>query len=160
VAAVTLVGIAWAASLRFQAEAEGWRDVVSAIPTGSFLLNLPVDPRSDVFTAHPFIHYDKLMVAERPVVVSDVWFHQGTALYPRPENPALRLPAAYSESDLGPIDWSAYRLDDWDYILLRTRPTASTPSLPPSGALDLVVHRGGWWLFRTGRAKGIAPVAF
>ena len=111
------------------------------------LLNLPLDPNSDVFTAHPFIHYDKLVLAERPVVVSDVWFHQGTALYPTPENPALRLPPSYSSSALQGIDWPDYRLDDWDYVLIRTRPDAPEPQTPP--ALSLTEHRGGWWLYRT-----------
>ncbi len=145
-AAIALVAIAWAASYRFQTEARGWRDVVAAIPEGSRLLNLPLDPDSDVFTAHPFVHYDKLAVAAKPVVVSDVWFHQGTALYPTAENPALHLPASYSESNLQWIDVPAYRFADWDYVLVRTRPGASRPPVPD--ALAPVLHEGGFWLFR------------
>ena len=80
-----------------------------------------------MFTAHPFVHYDKLVLADRPVVVSDVWFHQGSGIYPTADNPALRLPDTYSESDLRSIDWPAYRLADWDYVLIRTRPAASEP---------------------------------
>ena len=148
-AALVLIAIAWAASFRFQAEASGWRQVLAAVPDNSLLLNLPVDPDSDVFTGHPFVHYDKLAMASRPTVVSDVWFHQGTALYPTRENPALRLPATYSESHLIQIDWPAYRLEDWDYVLLRTRPDASAPQVP--GALALASHQGGWWLYSTSR---------
>ncbi|NVL83978.1 hypothetical protein, partial [Escherichia coli] len=113
---------------------------------------LPLDPNSDVFTGHPFIHYDKLALADRPVVVSDVWFHQGSALYPTKANPALRLPASYSESDLKFIEWPAYHLEDWEFVLIRTRPTASQPYTPND--LSLEEHRGGWWLFK--RVSGTA----
>jgi hypothetical protein len=145
-AACAMVVIALTASKVFQGEASGWREVIDAVPANSRLLNLPIDPNSGVFTAHPFVHYDKLVLAERPVVVSDVWFHQGSAIYPTADNPALRLPGTYSESDLRTIDWPAYRLSDWDYVLIRTRPTAAEPSVPRD--LALAVHRGGWWLYR------------
>ena len=78
--------------------------------------------------------------------MSDVWFHQGSALYPTADNPALRLPSSYSESDLRVIDWPSYHLEDWDYVLVRTRPSAASPHTP--SRLELVEHRGGWWLFR------------
>jgi hypothetical protein len=149
-AACAMVGIALGASSLFQSEAAGWREVLEGVPTNSRLLNLPLEPNSAVFTAHPFIHYDKLALAEHPTVVSDVWFHQGSGVYPTADNPALRLPSSYSESDLRFIDWPAYRLDDWDYVLIRTRPSAPHPPVPP--ALELLAHRGGWWLFRTALA--------
>ena len=146
VAAVTGVILALVGGRRFQDEARGWPAVAGNVPAGARLLNLPLDPNSDVFTAHPFVHYDKLIVADRPVLVSDVWFHQGSALYPTSEDPALRLPATYSESDLRKIDWKGYALRDWDYVLVRTRPEGRLPEVPE--ALGLVVHEGGWWLFR------------
>jgi len=146
VIAATIASVALVASYRFQDEAQGYREVLSRVPAESALLNLPLDPNSDVFTAHPFVHYDKLVLAERPTVVSDVWFHQGTAIYPKPPNPALRLPSSYSESNLKTIDWPAYHLEDWDYVLIRTRPTAAQPHTPDR--LVLEDHRGGWWLFR------------
>ncbi len=145
-AAATITTLALVASYAFQREASGFREVLAKIPASSSLLNLPLDPNSDIFTAHPFIHYDKLVLADRPVVVSDVWFHQGSALYPTPENPALRLPPSYSESDLKVIDWPAYKLEDWDYVLIRTRPNAEKPYTPDS--LVLEEHRGGWWLLK------------
>ena len=120
--------------------------MLARVPAQATLLNLPLDPNSDVFTAHPFIHYDKLALADRPVVVSDVWFHQGSALYPTNANPALRLPASYSESDLKFIDWPAYHLEDWEFVLIRTRPAASQPYTPND--LTLEEHVGGWWLFK------------
>jgi hypothetical protein len=146
VIAGTIATLAMIASYRFQEEAAGFGAVLAKVPAESRLLNLPLDPNSDVFTAHPFIHYDKLVLAERPILVSDVWFHQGSALYPTPENPALHLPSSYSESDLRVIDWPAYRLDEWDFVLIRTRPGASQPHTPDRLALD--EHRGGWWLFK------------
>jgi hypothetical protein len=148
--ASTIAVLALVASFRFQEEAQGYKDVLAHVPAESRLLNLPLDPNSDVFTAHPFIHYDKLALVDRPIVVSDVWFHQGSALYPTPENPALRLPQSYSESNLKVIDWPAYHLEDWDYVLIRTRPNASQPHTPSRLALE--EHRGGWWLFK--RATG------
>lgn len=147
VVAAAIITLAMVASYRFQDEARGYREVLARIPAQARLLNLPLDPNSDVFTAHPFIHYDKLVLAERPIVVSDVWFHQGSALYPTAENPALRLPPSYSESDLKQIDWPGYHLEDWDYVLIRTRPNAPQPHTPDRLVLD--EHRGGWWLFRS-----------
>ena len=146
-AAGAMVTIALVASQRFQGEATGWKEVLGAVPANARLLNLPVDPNSQVFTAHPFVHYDKLVLADRPALVSDVWFHQGSGIYPTADNPSLLLPDTYSESDLRFVDWPAYRLADWDYVLLRTRPSAPEPEVPP--ALTLIVHRGGWWLFRS-----------
>jgi hypothetical protein len=145
VVATAIAALAMVASYRFQAEARGFREVLARVPAEARLLNLPLDPNSDVFTVHPFVHYDKLVLADRPIVVSDVWFHQGSALYPTPQNPALRLPPSYSESDLKGIDWPAYDLGDWDYVLIRTRPNAGQPFTPDS--LALAEHRGGWWLF-------------
>jgi hypothetical protein len=146
-----MVALALVASALFQREARGWREVLAEVPAGARLLNLPLEPNSALFAAHPFIHYDKLVLVERPVVLSDVWFHQGSALFPAPDNPAVRLPAGYSESDLQSIDWPTYRLDDWDYVLIRTRPSAAQPETPPS--LTLRAHEGGWWLFRTASAR-------
>jgi hypothetical protein len=148
VAACAMVAIALVASRAFQGEATGWRDVVEAVPPDARLLNLPLDPNSAVFTAHPFVHYDKLVMTERPVVVSDIWFHQGSGVYPTAVNPALHLPDTYSEADLRAIDWTAYRLADWDYVLIRTRPGAAAPDVPAD--LALALHRGGWWLYRNG----------
>ena len=144
--AAALATLALVASYFFQQEAKGYREVLATVPAEATLLNLPLDPNSDIFTAHPFIHYDKLVLAERPVVVSDVWFHQGSALYPTAANPALRLPPSYSESDLKFIEWPAYHLEDWEYVLIRTRPGAAQPFTPDT--LSLAEHAGGWWLFR------------
>lgn len=144
-AALAVVSMALLASYRFQDEARGYREVLAKVPVEARVLNLPLDPDSDVFAAHPFVHYDKLVLAERPIVVSDVWFHQGSALYPTAQNPALRLPSTYSESGLTFVDWPAYDLGDWDYILMRTRPEATGTGAPQN--LRLVDHRGGWWLY-------------
>jgi hypothetical protein len=146
VTAATIAALAMVASYRFQDEAQGYKEILARVPAESRLLNLPIDPNSDVFTVHPFIHYDKLVLVERPIVVSDIWFHQGSALYPTAQNPALRLPASYSESNLKYIDWPAYHLEDWDYVLIRTRPNSAQPATP--SRLTLEDHRGGWWLFR------------
>jgi len=146
VAACCMVIIALGASQLFQSEAAGWHEILDAVPPNARLLNLPLDPNSSIFTAHPFVHYDKLVLTDRAAVVSDVWFHQGSAIFPTAENPALRLPSSYSDSDLRFIDWPAYRLADWDYVLIRTRPSAAEPPVPRE--LALAVHRGGWWLYR------------
>src|SRR5690606_5862540 len=131
---VTIVALV--ASHRFQDEARGYEEVLARIPAETTVLNLPLDPDSDIFTAHPFVHYDKLALAERPMVVSDVWFHQGSALYPTPHNPVLRLPSTYRESDLKAIEWPKYDLDDWDYVLIRTRPNAAAPTTPERLVLE------------------------
>jgi hypothetical protein len=153
-AAVLLVN--YVASYRFQDEARGWREVLAQIPAESRVLNLPIDPNSDVFTGHPFVHYDKLVLTDRPAVLSDIWFHQGTALYPRPNNPALALPPEYMSSDLHFTSWSAYRLEDWDYVLVRTRPNAEQLPGPVPASLTLVDHRGGFWLLQETAPHGAA----
>jgi hypothetical protein len=137
----------WFASFGFQREAQGYREVFAAVPTQARLLNLPIDPDSDIFAGHPFVHYDKLIMISRPIVPSDVWFHQGTGIYPRPGNPALSLPPDYKSSTIRHIAWEHFRLTDWDYALVRTRPNASAPSTPKE--LTLVTHQGGWWLYRS-----------
>ncbi|MEO8878722.1 MAG: hypothetical protein ABI461_24240 [Polyangiaceae bacterium] len=147
VLAFAMTSLVLLASYRFQSEARGYKEMMAHIPAEARLLNLPLDPNSAIFTAHPFVHYDKLVLAERPVLVSDVWFHQGSGLYPTSENPATRLPSSYSESNLQVIDWPAYRLSDWDFVLIRTRPESGPPPIPP--ALKLANHSGGWWLYKT-----------
>ena len=67
-------------------------------------------------------------------------------IVPKETNPALRLPASYSESDLKVIEWPKYHLEDWDFVLIRTRPAASQPYTPNDLTLD--EHIGGWWLFK------------
>jgi hypothetical protein len=151
--ATAMVVLVIAASLQFQSEAAGYRDVLARIPTESRLLNLPLMPNSRVFTAHPFVHYDKLILIERPMLLSDVWFHQGSALYPTAENPARFLPSSYSESNLIFIDWPGYQLDQWDFVLLRTGIDEPSPNVPAS--LRLVRHLGGWWLYRVGILSGV-----
>lgn len=146
VVAAIITLLALVASHRFQDEARGYDRILARIPTGARFLNLPLDADSAIFAAHPFIHYDKLVLAERPVLVSDLWFHQGTGVYPKPGNPVLDLPASYTPSVLKTIDWPAYRLGDWDYVLIRTRPYAQAPATP--ARLQLVEHEGGWWLYR------------
>jgi hypothetical protein len=149
--ALVIVLLAHGASWRFQQESAGFHEVLAKVPGERRLLNLPLDPNSDVFAGHPFVHYDKLVVADRPELVSDVWLHQGTALFSRPENPAVRLPASYLEADLKTIAWNDYHLEDWDYILIRTRPNAAQPFTPEN--LKLIAHEGGWWLFRNPAAQ-------
>ena len=144
--ASAIILLAHVASYRFQAEAAGYREVLARVPAQTRLLNLPLEPNSEIFAGHPFVHYDKLALADRPLLVSDVWLHQGTALFAKPENPALRLPQSYLEADLKHIDWPLYQLTDWDYVLIRTKPTSAEPDVPAS--LTRVAHEGGWWLYR------------
>jgi hypothetical protein len=155
--AAVVVGLVLAASYRFQAEAMGYRDIVAKVPASTRLLNLPLDPNSVIFTSHPFVHYDKLALVERPIVPSDIWFHQGSGIYPTPANPALRLPVEYSSSNLKGIAWEHYRLNEWDYVLIRTKPEAAASDVPV--ALTLVEHIGGWWLYRNMSATPIPGMA-
>src|SRR6185503_20123051 len=111
--ALVVVLLALVASYAFQQEARGYREVLARVPAYARVLNLPLDPNSDIFTGHPFVHYDKLVLADRPVLVSDLWMHQGSAVYPKPNNPALRLPGDYVSSDLKVVDWPSIRVDDW-----------------------------------------------
>jgi len=145
--AVVQVALALWASRAFQREAAGYREVFAHVPAQTRVLNLPLDPDSDVFSGHPFVHYDKLILVERALLVSDLWFHQGSAIFPREGNPALRLPPDYRSSDVRVVDWSRFVLGDWDLVLVRTRPGASPPLVPAT--LLTVAHSGGWWLYST-----------
>jgi hypothetical protein len=150
--AYAMTALVLVASARFQAEADGYVEVFALVPAGARLLNLPLDPNSDTFTAHPFVHYDKLIAADRAVMLSDVWSYPGSGLYPTAESPTLRLPESYSDSDLRRIDWPSYHLEDWDYALIRTRVGATAPETPEG--LALAKHAGGWWLYRTAASPG------
>lgn len=133
-------------SFRFQAEAAGHREVLNAVPAKARLLSLMIDPDSKVFTTSPFTHYDKLVLADRECVPSAMWFHQGTALYPTAKNPVLGLPVDYHEADNRKVDWSKFKLDDWDYVFMRRLPELGPPEVPAS--LTLVASSGSFWLFR------------
>jgi hypothetical protein len=144
--AAVIIGQTLIASVLFQKEARGFREVTAAIPPEIRLLYLPVEPDSRIFVAHPFIHYDNLALADRPIVTSDLWFQQGTALYPTQNNPVRRLPESYVASDLKQVSWPDYHLDDWDFVLIRTSPTSTGWPVPLR--LILEYHTGGWWLYR------------
>ncbi len=148
-AAATLLVLACdlTASARFQSEAVGSARVLSQLPVGARLLHLPLDPDSDVFAAHPFLHHDKLALLERPLIVSDIWFHPGTALYPTRTHPALRLPTSYPYAVLERAHWAEYHWKDWDYVLVRTRPSSTEPTGVPA-ILVRIDHVGGFWLYR------------
>jgi len=146
-ATFVLLGCGLVASFRFQREAVGARRIADAIPEGARLLHLPLDPDSRAFVAHPFLHYDKLALIERPVIVSDVWFHAATALYPRASHPSLALPSDVPYSVLGEARWDDYRWQDWDRVLIRTQLDAPEPAGIPA-ALVRIDHVGGFWLYR------------
>jgi len=147
IVACAMTALAYFAFRHFQTEAAGYHEVFAVVPSEARVLNLPVDPYSDLLTAHPFLHYDKLIAIDRPVLLSDVWPDRGSALYPTPANPVTRLPSSYRPSDLKVVDWSAYRLEEWDFVLIRTRADAPAPATPRS--FSLAKRAGGWWLFRT-----------
>ncbi|MGA2449959.1 MAG: hypothetical protein ABTD50_14870 [Polyangiaceae bacterium] len=146
VVGVAQVTIVLTASVLFQREATGYAEVLSRVPPRARLLNLPVDPDSRLFAGHPFTHYGMLTLVDKPILASDIWYHQGTAVYPREGNPAFRLPTSYCESDMRGVDWALFHLEDWDYVLVRQRATDAAPHVP--AALTLVEHQGGWWLWR------------
>lgn len=146
-----VLGCALIALLQFQREARGSAPILAQIPSGARLLHLPLDPDSRVFAAHPFLHYDKLALIERPLIVSDVWFHAATALSPKPSHPSLRLPTR-RYAVLGAIRWNDYRLTEWDYVLCRTRPDAEEPADVPA-QLRRIDHEGGFWLYRVEKAE-------
>lgn len=149
IAAVVTVALMLIASYRFQDEASGYAEVLDAVPENSRLLYFPLEPDSRILVGHPFVHYDKLVLTQRPMIPSDMWFHQGTAIYPTKINPVLKLPANYSSSDLKAIVWPDYSLEDWHYVLIRLYKDSARPETP--AALSPVMHRGGWWLYRTFR---------
>jgi hypothetical protein len=140
------IGIVLIASSYFQREASGYKEVLERIPARTRLLDLPIEPNSRVFGGHPFVHYGMLALVDKPILASDIWYHQGTAVFPRAGNPAFRLPSGYCESDMRSVDWASFRLEDWDYVLIRQNPSAATPLVPAT--MTLVSHRGGWWLWR------------
>jgi hypothetical protein len=52
-AATGMVCVAFFASYRFQVEAYGWREVLRLVPDEARLLYLPLNPNSEIVTAHP-----------------------------------------------------------------------------------------------------------
>ncbi len=153
-AAAVTIGLELFAMQLFQREAAGYREVFAKIPAESRLLYLPVEPDSRIFISHPFVHYDKLVIVERTILPSQFHFHHASGIFPTKANPILRLPPDYVSSNLKRIIWQHYRLEDWDYVLIRRFPDSPPCRVPK--ALTLEVHRGGWWLYH--RTAG-APVA-
>lgn len=149
------IAVVCVASSRFQKEAAGFDAIRRAIPTGATLLHLPLRADSPVFAGHPFVHYDKLALVDRPMLPSDIWYHAGSALYPRTANPARQLPATYCESDLKHIDWSSLPLQHWDHVLVRVNPGEAPPPVPQDFAL--LAHAAGWWLWRNDQARRPLP---
>jgi hypothetical protein len=153
-AATVIVGLELFAMQRFQGEAAGYREVFARIPAESRLLYFPIEPDSRIFVSHPFVHYDKLAFVERAAMPSQFHFHHASGIFPTGANPILRLPPEYVSSRIRRIGWPAYRLQDWDFVLIRLFPDSPAPAVP--AGLKLVERRGGWWLYRSCAAHGRA----
>ncbi len=141
--ALAVVATDHAALRRFRAECRGASSVLAEIPAETSLLYFPTRTESDAFSGDPFRHFDKLSVASGPTVVGELWAHQGAAIYLTPDNPATRLPIAYTErNEKAPRDVS-FDAADWEMLLLRS---ATPPEVP--AAYGLVRRDGDFWLFR------------
>jgi hypothetical protein len=144
-AVLALLALHGGALVGFQSEARGFESVSAVVPAGARVLHLPVDGDSRLFTGHPFVHADKRLLLARPVVLSDLWFHQGTGVYPTRCNPVVRVPGAYREAHLGPLDWASLDRRDWDFVLVRLQPGAPAIAVPDD--LRLAAQEGGYWLY-------------
>ncbi len=142
VAAALIVVCLHVASRGFQSEASGYREALAHVAPARRLFYIPLDADSRWFTGHPFLHYDKFVLVAQPQVVSDLWFHQGTAVYPRAALPQVPMPS------LQPGDrplLERLRVDEWDYVLVKTASDASLPQVPRGARLAF--SDNGWWLF-------------
>jgi hypothetical protein len=115
----SLAGCLLVATILFQREAQSSVQALNKIPSGARVLNFPFEPNSRYFVGHPFVHYDKLVLLERDIVPSDVWFQVATAVYPSAANPALVLPDTYIESNLINFSIADYQLSDWTHVIAR-----------------------------------------
>ncbi len=77
------------------------------------------------------------------MIPSNIWFHQGTAIYPTKINPILRLPAGYSSSDLKAIVWPDYKLEDWHYVLIRLYKNSPGRKRLPRSSRSCIAVAGG-----------------
>ena len=108
------------------------------------LLNLPIDPNSAVFTAHPFVHYDKLALARTPGGSQRRLVSSGSRHLPHRRQPCAAL-ARQLQRERSALDRLA-RLSP-RRLGLRARPNAARrPPAHRPPELALAVHRGGWWL--------------
>ncbi|NOU32047.1 MAG: hypothetical protein HOO96_29435 [Polyangiaceae bacterium] len=143
VLALAVVATDHLALRRFRAECRGFSTVLAEIPAETSLLYFPTRTESDAFSGDPFRHFDKLAVAAHPTLVGELWAHQGAAIYLTADNPATRLPIAYTErNEKAPRD-VPFDAGDWEMLLLRS---ASPPEVP--SAYGLVRRDGDFWLFR------------
>lgn len=148
-AAIVVTTFLWAQNI-FQAEAAGYDETFAAITPNTRVLFLPIDCDSRIFVQHSFSRYEGLLLAKKPVVPSEMWFEQGTAIYPKAANPILRLPREYVPASLHDIAWEHYRLQDWDFVIIRQVVEIGRPQTPAT--LVLESHHGSWWLYKV-RAK-------
>lgn len=131
------------AVLGFQREMVDF-EAAAMIPAEARVLNLPLQPNSRYVAGHPFLHADKLLLLERPMLLSDMWLHQGTGLYAREPNPVLALAASHSASAIAPQSaWTGVHDKDWDYALIRSD-DLSDGFLPAGWCYTK--HAGAWWV--------------
>jgi hypothetical protein len=88
VLAAAMVATLLVALALFQPEARARSAALAGVPAGAILPAPAADPTSRVWAARAFLHWDKRLLIDRDVVVSNLWQHQGTALRLR------RAPAA------------------------------------------------------------------
>jgi hypothetical protein len=80
----------------FQAEARAPAAALARVPAGSVRPDLRLSPTSRVWAARAYLHWDKLLLLDRDVLISNPWLHQGTALRPAADHlrPAAGAAAA------------------------------------------------------------------
>jgi hypothetical protein len=152
--AAGMVATCLTAGLIFQREAGQAESVLRQIPDHARVLYLPMQPYSRVLAAMPFWHFEKRLLFDRDVLVSNVWLHQGTALRPTALGlrPLTVTPMATSDAE---VPWAAYDLRPWDHVLVRNART-SAPRDAPSG-LMLLGSSGGMHLYRNSRNISLVP---
>ena len=151
VAMVSTLLVAW---LVFQREAGSAEPVMRQIPDHARVLYLPVQPYSRVWAAMPFFHFEKRLLFDRDVLVSNVWLHQGTALRPTRLGlgPLTVTPLATAD---GEVPWASYDVRPWDYVLVRNARPEAPRAAPPQ--LVLLSSGGGMHLYRNRLTVSLTP---
>jgi hypothetical protein len=129
----------------FNAEAQGFDEIVAAAGPAPRLIYLAYDAGARGFATSPFLHFSAYVQAEKGGTINFSFAQAPVAVMQyRPGHASRTRYLLHVQPNL--FDW---RLDgDHDHFLVRTSAPNPRDLFPADAPLRLAAHAGRWWLFR------------